>query len=211
MKIPGNFVTYSLLILVLSLNACGGLTQSNKPAMKTWWLEPYTDITPVGSAVPDLFLSVSVTVVPGLDTDRILTLSDNAELNQYSAARWAENLPELLASLTSRTLESSGRFQVVSARAANREQSCNLHLDLHEFFADLNPSGQTTGVRLAVNGRYQCGSAEAVSLRVSASIPVQSNRMDVIVAAFQRAMDTVMQEILLEIPAGQQYQDLSDR
>ena len=185
-----KLVVFSLVILALCLNACSGLTQSDKLAMKTWWLEPFTDMA-AGNSTEPVLLSVSVTVVPGLDTDRILTLSDKAELNHYNGARWAENLPELLTSLSERSLVSSGRFELVSAL-----ERCNLDLELHEFFAELNPSSQTTGVRVAINGRYQCGDTEAMSMRLNASIPVHDERMSGIVAAFQRALDNVMMDML---------------
>jgi len=180
-----------LLVLAVSLSACSGLTQSDKPATKTWWLEPYTDMTPAESSDPAVLLNVSVTVVPGLDTDQVLTLSDKAELNAYSAARWAEHLPELLSSLSERSLASSGRFAVVSARA-----QCELQLELQAFFADLSPSGETTGVRVAIKGRYQCKGGEAELLHLDALIPVRDERMSVIVSAFQQAVDRVMKDLL---------------
>lgn len=193
MKILRKLVTSSLLVLVLGLNACSGLTKSDTPAMKTWWLEPYTEMTPDKAADPVL-LKVSVTVVPGLDTDRILILSDKAELTHYSGARWAENLPELLASLSKRSLESSGRFEIVSALAR-----CDLDLEIQEFFADLSASGQTTGVRVAIKGRYKCGSVEAMSLYLDAATPVHDERVSAIVTAFQQALDSVMKDLLKQV------------
>lgn len=194
MKTSRNLVTLSLLIPVLFLSACSGLTKSDKPATKTWWLEPYTTMALTESEHPALLLNASVTVVPGLDTDRILTLSDHSELNHYNAAQWAENLPELLASLSSRTLESSGMFEVVSNGGG--PESCDLRLEVREFFADMNSSGQTTGVRLDVSGRFECQSADVVPLQLSASVPVHDDRMSVIVAAFQQALDSVMKDLL---------------
>jgi cholesterol transport system auxiliary component len=134
-----------------------------------------------------------------LDTDRILTLSDDAELNQFAAARWADNLPELVTSLVSRTLEASGRFEIVSGRAGGGSESCELRLELEEFFARLSPSGQTTGVQVAIEGRFQCESAEPALLKLNTSIPVHDDRMSVIVAAFQQAMNSVMKDLLEQL------------
>ena len=200
MNISRNFVVLSLAVMMLALGACSGLTQSDKPAMRTWWLEPYMDLSPDKTPALPSLLSLSVTVVPGLDTDRILTLSENAELNHYSSARWAENLPELLASLTGRSLESSGRFEVLSAGTAGGRDHCDLHLEVREFFASLEPSGLTSDVRLAVHGRYQCESAEALALMVKASVPVHDQQMSAIVAAFQQATDEILKKILTTIP-----------
>ena len=199
MNITNKFVVFCLLMLALSVSACGGMTRSDKPATRTWWLEPYTgmkqDVSPDAVKV----VAISVMVIPGLDTDRILTLSDNAELNQFAAARWADNLPELVTSLVSRSLESSGTFEIVSDRAEGGPENCDLLLELREFFASLNASGQTTGVQIAIDGRYQCGSDEPVSLKLNASIPVHDDRMSVIVAAFQQAMDSAMKDMIEQL------------
>jgi len=196
MKISKAPVVWCLLILIVSLTACSGLTRSDQPATKTWWLEPYAgNVDEVSPGAPKL-VEISVTVVPGLDTDRILTLSDDAQLNQFAAARWADNLPELVESLVGRSMEASGRFEVVSIRAGGGPENCDLQLEVREFFANLGPSGQVNGVRVAADGYYQCESNEPLALHLSASIPVYDDRMSVIVAAFQQALDSVMKDLL---------------
>ena len=199
MNTTNKFVVFCLLILTLSVSACGGMTRSDKPATNTWWLEPYTGMTQETASEPVPLVAISITVVPGLDTDRILTLSENAELNQFVAARWADNLPELVTSLVGRTLEASGRFEIVSGRAGGSSENCELRLELQEFFARLSSSGQTTGVQVAIDGRFQCESDEPVPLKLNASIPVHDNRMSVIVAAFQQAMDSAMKDLLEQL------------
>ena len=199
MNITNKSVVFCLLILTLSMSACGGLTRSDKPATRTWWLEPYVGMTQESSSDQVLLVALSTTVVPGLDTNRILTLSDDAELSQFAAASWADNLPELVTSLVGRSLEASGRFEIVSGRARGASENCDLELELREFYARLSASGQTSGVRIAIRGRYQCGSAAPVDLHLSASVPVHDERMSVIVAAFQRAMDSVMRDMLEQL------------
>jgi ABC-type uncharacterized transport system auxiliary subunit len=199
MNTTNKSVVFCLLILALSVSACGGLTHSDKPATNTWWLEPYTGMTQQTPSDPAPLVAISITVVPGLDTDRILTLSDDAVLNQFAAARWADNLPELLTSLVSRTLEASGRFDIASGRAGGGSESCELQLELQVFFAHLSSSGQTTGVQVAIEGRFQCESDEPVPLKLNASIPVNDERMSVIVAAFQQAMNSAMKDMIEQL------------
>jgi cholesterol transport system auxiliary component len=199
MNITRSYVVCSLLMLMLFVSACSGLTRSDKPATKTWWLKPYAATAQTLTTDQVLLVAVSVAVVPGLDTDRILTLSNTAELNQYAGARWADNLPELLASLVSRTLEASGRFEVVSDRAGASSEDCGLQLESREFFAQLSPSGQTTGVRVAIDGHYQCESGETVPISANVSILVHGDRMSEIVVAFQQALDQAMQKILKQM------------
>ena len=47
---------------------------------------------------------MTVSAVPGLDTDRVLALSTDARLNQYANARWPDHLPEVLTSVMKRSL-----------------------------------------------------------------------------------------------------------
>lgn len=197
MNIFNKLSILCLLSISLLLPACGGLTSSNKPALTRWWLDP----SPVGkvagleSKVP---LRLSMKVVPGLDTDRILTLSEQAALKPYAAARWADNLPDLLESLVSRSLEASGRFELHPPGRRDAE-SCDLDLLVESFFALLGPSGQTDDVSITIRGRYQCESEDAMTFRLDASRPVSDGSMDIIVTAFQQAMDQVMLEMLAQL------------
>ena len=111
-----KYTVFLVLVSVCVLVACSGLTKSDNPVVTTWWLKPYTGMTQ--AIAPDTVqpLNLTVTAVPGLDSDQILTLSGEAELKPYAGARWADHTPELLASLIGRSLEASGRFEVLSAR-----------------------------------------------------------------------------------------------
>lgn len=195
-NIPHKTLILCLSLITVCLGACGGLTQSDKPAVTTWWLNPFTGV--VKTETPEVTASVfvSVAVIPGLDTDQILTLSDDSELKPYAAARWVDNLPELTKSLVSRTLEISGSFEVVAERARAEHKRCDLHLELREFFATLDASGKSRDVQLAMHGSYQCESESLIPIQIKTSVPVHDNRMRTIVAAFQQAMNDTMKDLL---------------
>ena len=203
-KIAEKTLVLCLLLITICLGACGGLTQSDKPAVTTWWLNPFTGVAQTANPEVAASVLVSVAVVPGLDTDQILTLSDDSELKPYAAARWVDNLPELSTSLVSRTLEASGSFEVVSERARAVHKKCDLRLELREFFANLNSSGQTRSVQIAIHGSYQCESEASIPIQVRASVPVQDNRMRVIVAAFQQAMNSTMKDLLTSLQSSKE-------
>ncbi len=192
-----NILVIVVLIPLFFVNACGGLIRSDKPATTSWWLEPYTGYPITTPAEPVLALDLSLTVVPGLDSHKILTLTDHAELKKYAGARWADSLPELLHSLVGRSLEASGRFTMVSARGVAKD--CDLKLELREFFANLGSSGKTTGVQVAIGGQYKCDGSETIPVQVDAAVSVHDDRMTVIVAAFQQALDSVMRDLLQQI------------
>jgi len=195
-NIPAVFY---LLAIAGFLTACGSLNQSDRPAVTSWWLEPYIDSPQVMVSAPLRSVALTVTAVPGLDSDQILTLSDAAVIKPYAGARWVEHLPELMTSLLGRSLEASGRFEMLPDRAGQGTERCDLQLELRKFFADLNSDGRTTGVRIAINGHFQCESAAPVVVQSSVTMPVADERMTVIVAAFQQALDRVTQNILEQL------------
>ena len=186
-----------LTIAVFFFSACSNLNRSDKPATKTWWLEPYGQSIPTALPNESVSLEVSVTVVPGLDTYRILTLSDAAEMNKYSGARWADSLPELMTSLVSRSLEASGRFQMVSNHRGSTD--CDLELELQRFYTHLDTSGRTTEVQVTMSGRYKCAGSKPEIIKTDATVAVNDDRMSVIVGAFQQAFDAVIGQLLDQI------------
>lgn len=186
----------SLLFMSLLLNACGGLTKSDKAPVISWWLEPFTAQAIETTSEPLVSVNVAVKVVPGLDTDQILALSEAAAIRPYSSARWVDNLPDLIDSLVSRTLTASGRFDLGPGHDGNDTVNCDLQLELTDFFGLLNASAQTTEVRVVIEGRYQCDSGSSLPLNLEASIPLEDKRMSVIVAAFQQATDAVLKDML---------------
>jgi len=191
-----NYTAFFILASVCVLSACSGLTKSDNPVVTTWWLKPYTGMTQAAKPNSVLPLKLVVTTVPGLDSDQVLTLSGAAELKPYAGARWADHVPELLTSLIGRSLDASGRFEVVPARAGGGSGECDLRLEVREFFADRSAGGNTTAVRVAFNGRYQCEPGTPVYIQSSASVAVADERMSVIVAAFQQALDRVTRDVL---------------
>ena len=186
------------LMLMLTLSACSALTRSDEPAMTTWWLVPYTGAARLetnADNLPQLVL-VHVSAIPGLDSDRILALTADAELKPYAGARWTDHIPELAASLIGRTLEASGRFELASVGSQGPAERCDLTLEVREFFAFTGASGQTDRVMVAMDGFYQCGSDAAVHIQLKRSVNVTDSRMKTVVAAYQRACDEVMKELL---------------
>ena len=90
------------------------------------------------------------------------------------------------------------RFDVVSDQAGAVSEDCNLQLEASKFYAELGPAGQATGVSVALDGSYQCESDGRMPIQLSASLPVHGKNNSEIVAAFQRAMDSVIVDLLAE-------------
>ena len=188
-----------VLVAICFMSGCSSLTRSDKPADTVWWLEPYTAAAPASAGEQPMPLFLTVTVVPGLDSDRILTLSADAELKPFAGARWADRLPELAGSLLGRSLQASGRFELLQYRPRKDEPGCELQLEVQAFFADLGAGGRTSGVSVAAGGFLRCSSAEPLAVDARAQVAVGHESMTAVVAAFQQATNRVTQDIIEKI------------
>ncbi len=188
--------TLLLIAACAALSACtAGLLDSNAPPESVWWLEPTT--LQADEATRGRSLVLDLTVVPGLDTDRMLNLDDAARLNHYAGAHWPDHLPELLGSLAERSLETAGWDDVRTGDYA-REGECLLRLEARRFWGRLGSEQATRAVEVSLDGRFECaGEARTVSFGLAELVTEQ--RMGAIVAAFQRAMDQGMASLSTQI------------
>ena len=190
-------------VVTLFLTGCGGLTKSDVPAINTWWLEPLhsTAVTaPDGSQgrQPTSVL-VAIDVIPGLDTAAILTLTPDAQLNRFSGARWTGELPVLLNSLVSRSLDGSGKFEVVTRRDSRDLDRCMLRLQVRAFYAELAANDNVEDVRIAMSGDFSCKDTLTRRLEFDKRVAVGSDHMANIVAAFQSGLDQILNELIGQI------------
>lgn len=183
------------VLLGLGLTGCGSLLQSDAPPATQWWLVP----SPLSESTARLQspLILQLDVVPGLDTDRILNLNENARLNSYSGATWPDDLPDVLESLLQRSLESISDAPVRRGTRADAS-GCLLRLQVREFFGRVDSTGVTHKVQFEIHGELTCPQfSRVVSSRQSAS--VSENRMGPIIGAFQRALDDGLQDLATQL------------
>lgn len=181
---PVSRATLALFAL-LALGACSSLLNDGRAPVSTWWLEP-ADLT-TAPALPAVVLEL--TVVPGLDSDRILTLDDDAQLNHFEGALWPERLPEWVHSLVARSLETS------PAGGSQPPGACRLALELRRFWARLDTERKTRSVEVAMTGTLQCGNAEPAPVAAEARETVNDHRLAAIVAAFQSAFNDTQRQL----------------
>lgn len=183
------------LLPALLLTSCAGVLNSEQPAQLNYLLRPYAAAaTPAaGGALPELVLQL--TVIPGLDTDRLLALGVDARLSHYANARWPDHLPEVLASVMQRSLEATGRFATVEVAATGAPDAWSLDLEVREFYGIQDAAGVTSSVRVGLAGRLACG-AQAHVLHLAETAPVAEERLAVVVAAHQAALDRVTRQLI---------------
>ncbi len=191
-------VAASLFVFsVLGLVACGSLLDTERPADVRYWLEPLAS----GGAQPlaPFRLELELSVVPGLDTERVLMLDRSARLGALGAARWADSLSEVLGSVMARSLAVQGA-RVAAPYGAKDPETCRLELAFREFFA--TGSGQPDAVRASVSGRLDCPSE---GWQLAAQETRQTTQSaDAVVAALQSALDDVTRDISGQIARSRQ-------
>jgi ABC-type uncharacterized transport system auxiliary subunit len=191
-----NVMTRLLLAAVpaLLLQACGGILTSEKAAKQYYLLQPLETPATRVNAGQRQALSVAVTAVPGLDTDRILALGADARLNRYSNARWPDYLPEVLTSVLIRSLEAAGPYDTRES-VGHDAGGWRLQLEARQFFGLQDAAGETRSVAVELAGTLVCGGT-GHPVRLDASSSVGEQRLSVVVAAHQAGLDSVTRELL---------------
>ncbi len=193
MKLRSTFLA-GVVGLACGIAACSGMLNSNQPAERVYWLEPLIVQHPVVADRSQPSLAVSVSAAPGLDTDRLLILEPGARLNHYAAARWPDNIPEVLESLLRTTLESTGQFSRVTRGPISRSTDWALELELRELYTLANAHT----VHMVLSGYVSCGVADyAIAMQTTASI--DGDRLSEVVAAYQHALNEVSRQLVAQL------------
>lgn len=179
-------------LLLLAMAGCSGLLTSEQPPRQVYLLQPSTAAQADGAR--DVVLQLSIDVIPGLDTDRIVALDPDARIVPYANARWPEHLPEVLQSVLRRSLDATGRFERIESSDLAAPGQWQLELELQAFHGTLDDTGVTHSVEAALVGRIACAGGSH-RLRLTGSIPVSKNRLSSVVAAHQAALDAMTRQL----------------
>jgi len=192
-------------MVVLVLAACSGLLTSDQPPTRTYWLQPYAG-QPENSPSLAGGLVVTVGVVPGLDSDRLLTLGPGSGMNHISGARWPDYLPEFAASLMQRSLRASGLPDPPASDEEEAQQhDCLLELLFQRFYTRLDRHDQPVSVEVSVSASLDCGDRR-FKVQLDENPGVTGARVADVVAAHQEALNRISRQLwtLLDEPAAAQ-------
>lgn len=170
-----------LLPGLLILSACMPSLESKEPPERSYWL----DAVDIGSdALRDgLRVNVAVSVVPGLQSDRILILESDQRLNYYAGALWADSLEPLLESVLERSLSRSGAIT----------DEVLVRVRLERFFA-LEGAGEAAPV-VELRARLEGRTDGRITCAVEESSRADSNRLRDVVAAHQTLVDELAHSV----------------
>jgi ABC-type uncharacterized transport system auxiliary subunit len=184
-----------IIVVSFAISACAGLLESKQPAERVYWLEPLIVQQEASTDAVLPGIAVSVTAVPGLDTDRMLILGPDAHLNYYASARWPDSIAEVLESLLRSTLESTGRYSRVTRGATSQSTDLHLDLEVRELYALANATNSAHTVRMVLKGYLDCIDDER-AIVMQAVAEIRDNRLTEIVAAYQEALGKASQQLV---------------
>ena len=191
-----------LSFVLLCTTACSGLLESPVAPDRTFILVPAE--APAENTRQEGVFKLKLRVVPGLDTDRLVTIAGNSELSHFAAARWPDNLPEFAGSLIERSLKTHGWLVSGQAKPAAAREGCELNLEIERFHTLLGSAGQPSSVEIQWDGFYRC---EAFSIPVQASGSAQVGQKDMsgVVRAYQQGFDLAMQSTIRQMKAHEPH------
>lgn len=188
---PSYKTILAFVLPALLLTGCGSMLNDGRAAPTVWWLEPAN----LSRAAPLPPIEVELTVVPGLDSDRILTLGNDAQLNHLAGALWPEHLPDWLPSLVRRSLETAPR--------ASAGTTCSLSLEVRRFWVRLDGADRAQTVDFSVSAQVVCGEGTPPAKhRLRSTKTVGDHRLPEIVDAFQDSFEDVMQQLAEALASG---------
>jgi ABC-type uncharacterized transport system auxiliary subunit len=188
----------ALALLTLLLAACSGVMDSAQPARQYYMLVPYTGSTGASDPSTGPVLSVAVSAVPGLDSNRVQALSSDARLSPYANARWPDHLPEVLSSVIQRSLASTGRFSAVENSSRASGDGWLLNLEVRQFYGIRSGSGNTSSVIVEIGGSIECGDQRG-SFTLSDTNSVADEHLSAVVSAHQQGLDDVTRQLVEQI------------
>jgi cholesterol transport system auxiliary component len=148
-------------------------------------------------AVPAVLTVLRPVVQPGLDTDQIM-LTHGLELDHFSASRWGEPLPRVVAMLAVQSLSGPGGFATVAESGrAGVASDFELMLTVRHFEAAYESLASAPVIQVAFDCALTAGTPRRVIGRcdATASEPAEDNRMGAIVAAMEKAAQRALAEV----------------
>ena len=212
---PSTWVACATSMVLLLGGCTGNLLQSDAKAPDTFRLgAPASALATSASPVPaPAGLAIAVArprAATALDTDRIAVQSAGNRFEYYADARWAESAPQMLQQNLVNALAATAQFTGgVMTAPARVPTELLLDLELRRFEvvtagADAAASGAAPVVHVQVQASLVDSrrAARVTSFVSEASVPAAENRLQAVVAAFDRANAQVVNDIAARVQAA---------
>lgn len=191
---------YAILLLVLALGACMPLGKKGPPPVVYQLKAPERGVIaqppalPAGTAVEVLL----PTVPAGYDRDRIaLSLDGGRRLDYYSAAKWPEELPDVLQDIVSRSLRQSLPGLVIDDEGSLPTPTHILRVEVVEF-TPVYPAAATTIPTVQVALRFALSDvrrgAVLLDMVQKAEVMPEANSLGAVVAALEMGLHRTLSD-----------------
>jgi cholesterol transport system auxiliary component len=197
-------IVTALLIATSLLAGCGALSSLSKAGTE---LDAYTLSPAGGSGTPVQGRAHLIVELPSsagaLATDRILIKPVPYQAQYLPEGRWIEPVPALLQTLLVASFQNVGGFELVGRTANGLNPDYTLMTEVMDF--QVEPSGPeperfVVRITLMMTLIRESDRRVVASRRFSASETTASDDTQVLVAAFDRALQKVLQEIVVWTP-----------
>ncbi len=196
----------SILVIPLLLSGCGALSSLSDASkeMDAYTLSPARGLGQTASGSRHLVVELP-TSTGALGTDRILIKPVPFQAQYLPDGRWSEPAPILVQNLLVASFQNIGGFRLVGRTGAGLMPDYTLMTELQEFQAE--PTGaeatgaEATGfvlkVSLLVTLIRESDRSIVASRRIAATSTVASDKTVDLVAGLDRALQTVLAEVVL--------------
>jgi ABC-type uncharacterized transport system auxiliary subunit len=193
-----EWMSLSAVVFPLALAGCGSLLETTIPPPQAYVLRLPAAAAPADTApLPGALLVQRPEPGPGLDSDKIVLLRSDHRFDFYAASRWAAPAPDLVESLIVDALGAGGKFAGVYDDSSPYAPRYDLRCGLRRFEADYTTGGSAPTVFVTLDctvGRHRDRELLA-TFRAEGSAVAAEDRLNAVVAAFDRATATAVGEI----------------
>ena len=194
-----------VVAVLLALSACVSGLKNKAPAPQTYVLQPaYPADAPAGPtmmsnaarAQAGTLQVLQGTVAAGLDTDAIAVLRPGLRFDYYSGAHWAVSVPAMVRMLAIDALRRLQRYSAVESDSGPFAPDLVLNLEVEHFEAQYGDSGPPTiHVALLCTLGSRTDRGTLATFTAESRVRADSDRMQSVVAAFERASGEVMAQV----------------
>ena len=186
---------------LLMMAGCSGFRSDEAPA-QVYTIDPVFEASKVETpaTAPSLRL-LRPLVAPGLDNERIALRRSSQRLDYYAASRWPTPVPEFVQSLAIEALRASGKYRAVQSDGAAFAADEVLQIEIRRFQAEYSGEGApVVHVQLLATLGNRTDRKALASVSAESSVNASENRMQAVVAAFQKAATSALTELVQQLP-----------
>ncbi len=183
------------LSILSGCGAIGAVSDASAP-LDAYTLSPYAPQQAAATGRRHLVVELP-TSGGALATDRILIKPVSYQAQYLPDARWSEPTPALLQSLFVASFQNAGGFRLVGRTGAGLMPDYTLMTEIQSFQAEpIGPEAEPLAIRIVLMMTIIRESDRQIigARRFAGSVSVASDQTEVVVAGFDTALRTVLQE-----------------